>query len=167
MGNKADHIISIVGGAVGLAVGGLMGGESPDHLLCLVGGSLTGIIINPDLDLAENFKLSPTKIIWYPYGKLISHRSLVSHLPVISTILRVLYLGIPFIGWALLTSNLLILQEIVLTDYFKLFIIGLMVADFNHWLLDQLPKLYRTKFKKRRRLPYERTRRNRKTTRRA
>ena len=67
-------------------------------------GCLTGLIIDPDLDI-ENITRSEWQVIkrfwifgmlwvvfWYPYARAIPHRSPLSHWPLIGTAGRVFYL---------------------------------------------------------------------------
>ena len=67
-------------------------------------GCLTGLIIDPDLDI-ENITRSEWQVIkrfwifgmlwvvfWYPYARAIPHRSPLSHWPLLGTAGRVLYL---------------------------------------------------------------------------
>jgi uncharacterized metal-binding protein len=54
-------------------------------------GALAGLVIDPDLDLAENRRVGIWSAVWLAYGKMASHRG-VSHWPVAGTILRLAYL---------------------------------------------------------------------------
>ena len=71
-------------------------------------GVLSGIPLTPDLDLDENYWNSfyfldiahkfPGWIwhfFWYPYAKLMRHRSTLSHFPIFSTAIRCAYVLIP------------------------------------------------------------------------
>ncbi|MEO0375759.1 MAG: metal-binding protein [Cyanobacteria bacterium P01_A01_bin.17] len=65
--------------------------------LCLCGGFLfSGLMFGPDLDIysKQYQRWGLLKFIWLPYQKVLSHRSLLSHGPVIGTLLRLLYLGL-------------------------------------------------------------------------
>lgn len=68
-------------------------------------GALSGVLLSPDLDVDDGYyglhvlrrTLGPFsswlwRTIWSPYAKVMSHRSYLSHFPVLSTILRVVYL---------------------------------------------------------------------------
>ena len=75
--------------------------QNGDLTLLLSGGFLFGgLMFGPDLDIhSMQFKRwGWFKIIWKPYQKLVRHRSLFSHGPIIGTCLRVLYLSL-FIAW--------------------------------------------------------------------
>ena len=72
-----------------------------DLTLLLSSGFLfSGLMFGPDLDIHSiQFKRwGWLKIIWKPYQKLVHHRSLFSHGPIIGTCIRVLYLSL-FIAW--------------------------------------------------------------------
>lgn len=70
-------------------------------------GSLVGTIATPDLDLVvpSNF-FSRLPIInflwmclWWPYKKMVRHRSFISHSPLVSTIIRLLYMTVWFVAF--------------------------------------------------------------------
>jgi uncharacterized metal-binding protein len=88
----------------------LMAHVSAENSLAFAGGCLTGLIINPDLDIrrfthAEQvMRASGGKLgrllaglwytLWWPYAHLIPfHRHPLSHFPLIGTILRLVYLA--------------------------------------------------------------------------
>jgi len=62
---------------------------------------------------------------WQPYAKAIGHRDWKSHIPVISTLGRMIY-GLPFI----------IIFYIFLHDNFSYFVIALITSDTIHWAFD-------------------------------
>lgn len=101
-------------------------------------GCLSGIIISPDLDLvgitySERIVVQKVGrlgwlwwLYWYPYGKLVGHRSKVSHAPILSTVLRLIYLlGIP------------VLLGLRLPPLFLWFAVGLAASDCLHFLMDR------------------------------
>jgi uncharacterized metal-binding protein len=73
--------------------------------LCLCGGFLfSGLMFGPDLDIysKQYQRWGLLRFIWLPYRKVLSHRSWLSHGPVVGTLLRLLYLGIWIgLGWVL------------------------------------------------------------------
>lgn len=74
------------------------------------------------------------RVIWWPYGVAIKHRSWISHAPVVSTALRVLYLillTVPFWGCSL--SYQLTAQG---WRYAALAFGGLCIADGAHIAMD-------------------------------
>lgn len=96
--------------------------DLPDDIALCVGLVLT-YWVNPDLDL--NYVVRGLfRIYWWPYSRLLHHRSIWSHFPVISTFIRLAYLG-----WALL---------LLPTDWRIVFFVfvGMAISDFFHWVLD-------------------------------
>ena len=115
--------------------------EDAVTVLCVGVGMLSGLVLTPDLDVdngsRSNYHIRKWfgnvaekiwRIYWYPYAKIIPHRSALSHFPVISTLIRVLYLFWPilFINPTLITKNVFII------------IIGLVISDTLHWFMDVL-----------------------------
>ncbi len=99
-----------------------------------VGAFLYGtFFLNPDLDLAYKTKLFSLRgfltLPFRPYSRLFRHRG-ISHMPVIGTLTRVLWLAA--LSWLLLGWTV--------TDWALLWFAlgGLALADFFHILLDQL-----------------------------
>ena len=107
-------------------------GYSPQEQMLTVSGILTGVVITPDMDLAENFSGEP---FWYLYGRLFKHRG-ISHWPVIGTLTRMIYMAIFLVpalfafgwGWWLIVQ----LQG----KWFYIWAVGLMAADALHYGLD-------------------------------
>ena len=56
---------------------------------------LGGLLLSPDLDTRSNAtrRWGPLRLLWWPYRRLLSHRSLVSHTPLLGTAGRLLYLA--------------------------------------------------------------------------
>jgi len=69
---------------------------------------LGGLVLSPDLDTRSNAtrRWGPLKWLWWPYRRWLSHRSLLSHTPVIGTAGRLLYLGLLLLGLCLLALPL-------------------------------------------------------------
>ncbi len=101
-------------------------------------GALINLWIGPDLDLSGGKAKrwwGPLKMLWYPYGKLIPHRHVLSHFPVIGTFGRVVYFSLPllpamgcpgFIMWTV-------------TWWAQPILFGLLLADMMHWVADGMP----------------------------
>lgn len=71
-----------------------------DIPFALIIGAIIGTLwLSPDLDLKSDayYRWGPLKFIWLPYVKLMPHRSLFSHLPVLSDLIRIAYIGFPLI----------------------------------------------------------------------
>ena len=110
-------------------------------------GCLAGILLSPDLDhdsvtISESLLLrSPSwilkglgvvwRIIWWPYGKLMPHRSFWSHFPVVGTTIRLLWLGA--ILYPLLKPGL---SQLITNHLFWLSVLGLIASDTTHWARD-------------------------------
>ena len=130
-------------------------------------GCACGIILSPDLDLEQTTRServllnkSPLlgklfKIYWYPYGVFIPHRSAISHFPVVGTLSRVAYLLIIPALLAYQHDKVPQLIEWVMSDITLFLVLGLIVSDTAHTLMDILPK---RKKKKKRKKPRRRKR---------
>ena len=131
----------------------------------LVGCTLT-YHVNPDLDLstltASEYKmmkyLGPVGFawlwFWFPYSKAFKHRSRYTHLPILSTLIRILYflLRLLYIDLAifvlnkffLLTipyiSNLLLKETDTVVFVILIVSLPLLLNDFIHWLRDGKPR---------------------------
>ncbi len=57
---------------------------------------LGGLWLSPDLDTHSNAtrRWGPLRLLWWPYRRLLSHRSLLSHSPLLGTSLRLLWLAV-------------------------------------------------------------------------
>ena len=110
-------------------------------LACSI-GALAGIVLTPDLDLvSKNYKMARFWgvvverlwfLAWTPYRVCIPHRSIWSHGPVISTLVRLLYLGVVPLGvWTWLGLPLPPVQAWMLWG-----LLGLVASDSCHWFLD-------------------------------
>lgn len=113
----------------------------------LAGGSLAGILITPDLDVDHSVRAHHTfqkhfgwlpgqiwRLIWWPYARLIPHRHWLSHAPVLSTLLRLAYLG--GLIWILLFVMGLGWRWQTVPDWMPWAIAGLMASDIVHWFSD-------------------------------
>lgn len=120
-------------------------------------GALLGIILTPDLDLVggsisqRQVKRQAGNVIgtlwwalWYPYAKVLGHRSWVSHTPVIGTLIRVVYVfTVPMGIWSLLWYTGIVkaappVPALGISDPAVLWcFLGLCASDCLHWLLDQ------------------------------
>jgi uncharacterized metal-binding protein len=95
-------------------------GALPFGLLCwpllgwggLLAGSLGflvgGLWLSPDLDTRSNpsRRWGPLAPLWAPYRKLVRHRGLLSHGPLLGSGLRLLYLSLLLLGFSLLLQPL-------------------------------------------------------------
>ena len=136
--NKFNTALTLTVGAVALFSGLPIG-----HSIALSAGAALGFLVNPDLDVEGGsiafhnarktagglFGLA-WRMIWWPYAKVIPHRSSWSHTPVVGTLIRVSYLGLliwpawPFVPWP------------AVLPWFATALLGLALSDLVHWLLD-------------------------------
>ena len=88
---------------LGLAVASLLGPAAGG--IAFAGFLFGGLWLSPDLDTRSNalHRWGPLGGIWWPYRRLIPHRSIWSHGPLLGTAVRLLVL----LGWTLLISNLI------------------------------------------------------------
>ena len=79
-------------------------GSSCAGLAFLVGG----LWLSPDLDTRSNptRRWGPLRLLWWPYRQLLSHRSLLSHSPLLGTAGRLVYLAALLAGICLLAHPL-------------------------------------------------------------
>lgn len=115
-------------------------------------GTLSGLFVDPDLDqpiLTRSERrvirwLGPLGWVWawwwIGYAYLIPHRSPLSHLPILGTIGRVVYVMVPISAILFLaTGSLDIVAGVLQSSVFWLWFIGLCVADIGHWVADGFP----------------------------
>lgn len=102
----------------------------PGYQLIPIGISL-GLWLSPDLDTKSDpyNRWGIIKFIWWPYQRIFSHRSPWTHLPIISTIIRVIYLS-PFIYLSTMLSG-----HCPDTHYIQI-ILGIMLSDILHAIMD-------------------------------
>lgn len=119
-----------------------------DVPLALLLGAIVGTLwLSPDLDLKSDayFRWGPLRGFWLPYVKLMPHRSLFSHLPVLSDLIRVIYLGFPLV--ILLTFTPYETAVIAWLDEFGLsFFLGLTFATTLHTTLDYTSTFFKRAF---------------------
>jgi uncharacterized metal-binding protein len=108
----------------------------PGHALAAGVGCLLGVILSPDLDI-DHRTVSETSLgpivgefiylYWLFYAKKIAHRDWKSHMPIVSTAIRILY----GFWWLALIDTSLFWQ-------LRWVWVGLAVSDFFHWVMDML-----------------------------
>lgn len=114
----------------------------------MAAGAASGVLLSPDLDCDLGYigfaKLRSIRFIggpaafvwewwWKPYSIFVPHRSPTSHAPIISTIIRICYLAIPFF-----VANIFI--DMTIPSWLGRAIIGLIIVDCLHILLDAFMK---------------------------
>lgn len=118
-------------------------------------GCLVGVVINPDLDVRRGtYSWTVVRrtfgsiagwlwaLFWFPYARLIPrHRHLLSHLPLLGTGLRLLYLLAFFaLGWLLLGRfvELPAFRTLVFHPLALWAAAGLAVVDALHSAMDRI-----------------------------
>lgn len=115
-----------------------------------VGAYLVGTVwLSPDLDLKSQPYMAwgPLSLIWWPYMKLVPHRSWWSHGPILGTLARVATLAaytaiVVVILVSRGTTTLPGLQKVLRIDLWVIFAVlgGLEVSAWVHIALDKLLK---------------------------
>ena len=136
--------------------------------VAVAGGSflLGGLLLSPDLDTRSNAtrRWGPLRLLWWPYRRLLSHRSLVSHTPLLGSAGRLLYLaalgtGLCLLGRPLGTpapAELLRGVMALWTQQRSLLVAALVGIEASAWLHliqdgDPVPRLPRLLRRRRRR----------------
>lgn len=111
-------------------------------------GCALGLIIEPDLDMptkTESEKrlgiFNPIWFwIWYPYAKVIPHRSFLSHAPFFGTLLRWFYIAAIPLAFLLLFYTQQDLKIFIINNYQPVLavFIGNAISDIAHWFFDFL-----------------------------
>lgn len=117
-------------------------------------GCLSGLFINPDLDM-ETVTMSEYWLVrwtlglgwlwimlWYPYALLAKHRSWFSHTPIISTVGRVIYVVLLYFGVTVLLYYFFAIElfpfwALLNWEQWTIFVGGLTISDLGHWWLDR------------------------------
>jgi uncharacterized metal-binding protein len=129
---------------------------------------LGGLLFSPDLDTRSNptRRWGPLRLLWWPYRRLLRHRSLLSHTPLIGTAGRLLYVGAVLLGFSWLlhplgAPSLETLRERGLTIWLQqrplllTALVGLEASAWLHLLQDgdpmpKTPRLLRRRGSRRR-----------------
>lgn len=157
------HASMSAAAAVGLYFLGDQAGLPETGNQAMAVGCVLGIMITPDLDVDRPVRshrlvlrrFGPViaavwRMLWLPYGLAIRHRSWVSHLPVVGTLIRAAYLACigSLILWVAGTFGGITFSTKPLLPLVPWVVIGLAVSDALHWAADILS----TGFKRGRRL---------------
>lgn len=124
---------------VGLAVATNM---EANHAIVLVGSYVAATyLITPDLDTdsAPYYRWGILRALWYPYKRIMPHRSWMSHSGPISGTIRFLY----FVLLSMLILGLLgITKEQLLqfTSYYGIIWLSIVLVDTVHVILDHIWK---------------------------
>jgi len=121
--------------------------------LAVAGGCALGAMIGPDLDIdhrTEGERIAwrlgsgfgyAFQVWWYPYALLFKHRSPWTHLPLVGTLGRLLYVALTLsplvaLAWA---GGWRPSADPLVRWYAVWALAGLAVSDAAHWLMDGLP----------------------------
>lgn len=139
----AANRLVLPGVVIATAIGTALAGFDP--LITSLGsglGMFFGQWVEPDLDMVNRTESEIRAIeancflhlwVWYwiPYARIFSHRG-ISHVPILGTVTRLVYL-LPFVYVLWHCSGAL----------FNWIILGLILSDILHWLLDKCPLNFR------------------------
>lgn len=105
----------------------------------LIGASFlfSGLMFNGDLDIHSNVyrRWLFLKWIWWPY-RYFGHRSIWTHGPLIGTITRLLWVGVPLSGLCYYIGGMELLGLIVTSREFLEVLIGLELGSMSHSVCD-------------------------------
>jgi len=113
-------------------------------------GILSGLFIHPDLDLLETSIRSKLRtnnmfykywyIRWYKYSLIASHRGVISHSILLSTLLRMLYIFPESALLFILIAKLLYFDQsaIFIFTLYIMWGVGLLISDLGHIMTDYI-----------------------------
>ncbi|HMV46432.1 MAG TPA: metal-binding protein [Blastocatellia bacterium] len=89
------------------------GGNHTLSVIATVALLFAGLMFGPDLDLQSRpySRWGPLRIIWKPYQVALPHRSVLSHGPVLGTIIRIVYFLVMF---SVVAATLLYVRHVYL-----------------------------------------------------
>lgn len=147
MPNGKTHTLSTIIASAAILPLAAMYSHDPLFTMAVISGTLSGIIISPDLDVEDGFyglhvlrrcpkvgKLISMawRVFWYPYSRLVPHRSRFSHSIGLGTLGRIAYLfGFIFLFCVLTGTGL-----DVSSQYLFAWSLGLGLADALHITMD-------------------------------
>lgn len=101
-----------------------------------------GLMLSPDLDIKSKpwRRWGLLRFLWTPYQKVVPHRSVLSHSPLIGTAGRLIYLAIPTLLICLIFRvpiDLVMVKQVLFQGGF-MFLGGIEVGCCLHLLMDWL-----------------------------
>ena len=146
-GRRHDQSIWILSLPVGIAVGLVLGWAAA--LITAASCWAGGLWLSPDLDTRSNAlrRWGALSFLWWPYRRLIPHRSLWSHGPLLGTTVRlgvlltwcmIITLAIPALSPAMLLTELQQLMRQHPQEFIAL-LVGLEGSAWIHLILDGDP----------------------------
>lgn len=120
------------------------------------GGCALALLVDPDLDIDTGTRNKnrakrafgpfaiPWLVFWHAYSLAVPHRSPISHLPILGTLIRLTYWILGTLLLAYLIDPALagwIVGEVLrpVSGYGLWAIMGFMISDFAHWVFDGAP----------------------------
>ena len=133
------HDLTTTIGASLIFIGGFYLQEMPKFSIAAVGVLFCGFLCNGDLDTNSRIhsRWMYLKCYWYPYKKFMRHRSLLSHGPILGTLIRLIYL-LPLLLPFLLLYSFLVGFRGDEFDFLLSFIIGCEIGQLIHTSMDSL-----------------------------
>lgn len=110
------------------------------QFIVLVAGYYLGTdFITPDLDIESTAikRWGKLRILWLPYKWIFKHGQ-SSHNIVYGAIVRILYIGLIILGIYYILFKSLPPGTVIPSDYVFIFLIGIMIANALHVILDAL-----------------------------
>lgn len=120
-----------------IAITSIYLGKSIKYTILLITGFiLATYFFSPDLDLDSRIyrRWGFLRIIWYPYRKLISHRSWLSHSGPISATIRLLYLSV-FLAPVFYFARL---DLLTFAPYYGIIWLSVVLSDMVHLAADRI-----------------------------
>lgn len=148
MPNGHVHALMTAGAAVVVPAALWLGDRSTAEIVYGGLGALAGLVLTPDLDVdggcfafyAVRWALGKPaswcwRAIWWPYAKIVPHRSPISH-SVVGTPIRIAYLVVPL----LIVLSILGRPWPAFQPVWWWFGLGLFISDFLHISADWITK---------------------------
>lgn len=109
-GNTHDTITFVLVPLTYLAAEMYWGGDHTLSIIATAAMLFAGLMFGPDLDLQSRpyNRWGPLRIIWKPYQVALPHRSVLSHGPMLGTVIRIVYFLVMF---SLLAATLLYIRH--------------------------------------------------------
>ncbi len=132
--DKVNSIVAISILGLGIAT------QTYELTLLSLGLAVGTIWLSPDIDIPNSLpsqRFGVLKSLLVPYQELSGHhRSWISHTPVISTLIRLIYFCSPLVGYLLFKGEHELIHKVTLSREFLYLLAGLEISTDIHLLLD-------------------------------
>lgn len=130
------HSIITLASAPATAALALAAGATQEQALYVTAGHLSGLVVQPDLDLVSTIRIPVIgwawAAYWWPYRYAMSHREAFSHAPLIGTLMRAGYImPLWMVAWCIWPH---------LASVYLLWALGLVLPDILHAVADAFAK---------------------------